>query len=222
MYEWLSEEIATIKTRKFHVIDGPLPTHERLLIERSKDPFPPSYRTFILQFGNAKLYRIGSQYRIQVFAIPTIDETEHGDRRHCFGRTDETLTYFKGSLLLPDRESPVFEWDYEEGVELEAANSFLEWIKKKCADARQCYRKKEWREIENGPPPFSEDEMRIIAESGFQWRRCYRAKQQCLRRAATRNGLIRKMCRHSPKAIPNQKTGIGFGSLGRHDVYPRP
>jgi hypothetical protein len=108
MFEWLVAEMAKVKTRKFYLVDGPLPADKRELVERSELPVPPSYKGFVLQFGNAKLYRIGDQYRVQVF-WPQGRRNEEGGPRLYFGRTDDTAVYFKESLLVPGGESPVFE-----------------------------------------------------------------------------------------------------------------
>jgi hypothetical protein len=171
MFEWLIDEIASVKTRRFYLVDGPLPAEQRALVEHSELPVPPSYKGFVLRFGNAMLYRIGDQYRVQVFAGPRADESKAGEPRLCFGRTEDTVAYFKEFLLIPGRESPVFEWDYERGVEEQTANGFEEWLRKTCARARQFYTKEHWREIEKGPPPFSNEEMRIIeARRKFRWR----------------------------------------------------
>lgn len=170
MFEWLVDEMAKVKTRKFYLVDGPLPTDKRELVERSELPVPPSYKSFVLQFGNAKLYRTGSQYRVQVFAGPSADETEEGEPILCFGRTEDTVAYFKESLLVPGAESPVFEWQYDEGIEQQTANGFEEWLRKKYARARQFYTNKEWGKIEKGPPPFSDQEKRIVqARRKFRW-----------------------------------------------------
>src|SRR4051794_33305009 len=114
MFEWLVEEMAKVKTRKFFLSDGPLPADKREQLERSGLPVPPSYKSFVLQFGNARMYRIGSQYRVQVFDALSADENERGEPRLCFGRTEDTAAYFKESLLAPGQESAVFEWHYED------------------------------------------------------------------------------------------------------------
>ena len=59
MFEWLDEEISQIKTPKFHLVDGPAPAELRQAVLSSEFPLPPSYREFVLRFGNAKLYRYG-------------------------------------------------------------------------------------------------------------------------------------------------------------------
>jgi hypothetical protein len=171
MFEWLLDEMAKVKTRRFYVVDGPLPADKRELVQRSGLPVPPSYKDFVLRFGNAKLYRMGSQYRVQVFAGPRPEETEEGEVRLHFGRTDEAAVYFKESLLAPGEESPVFEWQYGKGIEKQTADGFNEWLRKECAWARRTYTKKRWQEIEKGPPPFSDQEKRIVeARRKFRWR----------------------------------------------------
>jgi hypothetical protein len=171
MFEWLVNEMANVKTRNFYLVDGPLPADKRALVEQSELPVPPSYKTFVLQFGNAKLYRMASQYRVEVYAGPRADESEEGEPLLYFGRTDETAAYFKESLLVVGEESAVFEWLYDERTERRTANGFEEWLRKKCAWARRSYTKKRWREIEKGPPPFSDHEKKIVkARRSFRWR----------------------------------------------------
>lgn len=170
MFEWLEDEIARIKTRKFHVVDGPLSPDQRALVENATLAVPPSYKIFVIKFGNAKLYRLGSQYRIQIYAAPGEANSDDGDELLHFGRTDSSLAYFKPSRLVGGSESPVFEWRHEQGIQ-ESASGFEEWLTKKCNDAKRSYKKKNWREIEIGPPPFTEQEKRIVeARRYFRWR----------------------------------------------------
>jgi hypothetical protein len=171
MFEWLVEEMRKVKTRKFYLVDGPLAADKRELLEQAELAVPPSYKTFLFQFGNAKLYRIGDQYRVEVFASPNVEETEDDEARVCFGRTEDTVAYFKESLLVPGRESPVFEWYYPERVERQTANDFEDWLQTNCARVRRYYTKKEWRKIETGPVPFSDQENMIVeARRNFRWR----------------------------------------------------
>lgn len=170
MYEWLVEEMARVRTRKFFVVDGPASNELRKAIDDSGVPVPPSYRVFVLEFGNANLYRKLDYYLVRVYAAPRDVQAEGSERLLHFGRADDSFAYFKESLLIPDEESPVFEWQH--GQELrESADSFEEWLRKKGKAARKRYTKKEWREIEKGPPPFTDQENRIVeARHKFRWR----------------------------------------------------
>ena len=171
MYGWLNDEMARIRTNKFHVVDGPLSFEKRKMVEQTELAVPSSYKQFVIQFGNAKLYRLGSVYLVQVFAVPADARSDSGVDLLHFGRTDLALAYFKTSSLLPDGgESPVFEWRHGQGLH-QASDGFEEWLKSKCAASRKLFTKKQWQQVENGPPPFTEQEHRLIqARRKFRWR----------------------------------------------------
>jgi len=169
MYEWLLAEMARVKTRKFYLTDGPLPTQK--VMEDSKALIPPSYKAFILQFGNANLYRkAGDTYLVRVYANPREVESNEGEPLLHFGRTDLSLAYFKRSLLVPGGESPVFVWRHHQGFRREA-EGFEEWLGKSCKAAKNRFKKREWDAIQKGPAPFDERENGIIkARRKFDWR----------------------------------------------------
>jgi len=170
MFEWLEDEIKKVNTRKFYLLDGPAQDDLREAIEITDLPIPLSYKRFVLQFGNAKLYRQGSIYLVQVFAALEETQSEEGEPLLYFGRTDMSSAFFKTSLLVHNGESPVFELLYGQRLK-KTANSFEEWLKAKCSAARNLFKKREWKVIEKGPPPFSEHEKAIIqARKHFRWR----------------------------------------------------
>jgi hypothetical protein len=171
MLDWLDEEMAKIKTRKFHVVEGPAPPELRQAVEDSGIHIPPSYKEFIFRFRNAKLYRQGSSYLVQVFAVPREIRLDKGEPLLHFGRTDVGLAYFKEALLVPDGESPVFERGHERGGLRKTADGFEQWLEAKCRAARKLFADEQWEAIENGPPPFSEQEKAIVeARNHFRWR----------------------------------------------------
>jgi len=170
MFDWLEDEMARIKTNKFHLVDGPLSAEQRKLVEQAELPVPPSYKQFVIRFGNAKLYRQGSNYLVRVFAIPVDAESDDGEPLWHFGRTDMALAYFKESLLVPGEESPVFEWRHEQGLQ-QTASGFEEWLKSKCEASRKLFKKKQWQQIEKGPSPLTEEEQSIVeARRKYRWR----------------------------------------------------
>ena len=170
MFEWLVEEMARIKTRKFHLVDGPASTELRKAVENAAIPLPPSYKEFVLRFGNARLYRRSSYWLVEVYAGPREAVSNDGESLIQFGRTHTSLAYFKESLLVEGSESPVFEWRHEQGVQ-QTADGFLDWLKAKCSVARKQYKKKEWEAIEHGPPPFTAQEQAVVeARKHFRWR----------------------------------------------------
>jgi hypothetical protein len=121
MFEWLEKELNKIKTPKFHIVDGKVSEELRKAIESSTLDIPPSYKEFVLKFGNANLYRQGSIYLVRVYASPREEESNHGERLINFGRTDKGLAYFKEISLKKDEESPVYMWHGPDGgVQLSA------------------------------------------------------------------------------------------------------
>lgn len=167
MFEWLEEELARIKTRKFHVVDGPASDNLRAAIEKAV--LPDSYKNFVLRFGSAKLYRVGDYYKIGVYAPPAEGRSKKGELLLCFGHYDSARAYFKASLLRKASESPVFEWG-SAGLR-KVADGFKIWLKNRCLLARKSYGKKKWAEIVDAPPPFTDDERSIIdARRHYRWK----------------------------------------------------
>jgi hypothetical protein len=168
MYEWLEKEIAEIKALKFHVVQ----LEEKLDITKTIKPeiyslLPPSYIAFISKFGRAKLYRENSYYQVGVLNPPQ-DKILNGEKVLYIGYFDDSEAYFKYSLLIPGKESPVYEWS-DEGFE-KIADSFEEWLTVRCSDARDTYTELKWNSIQNALKPFtSEEETIVTARKQFQW-----------------------------------------------------
>jgi len=170
MFEWLDKELAEIKTPKFHLIDGPAADDLRQAVESSDFPIPPSYKAFVLQYGNAKLYRTGSYYKVVVFGGPREAESNDNEVLIHFGKTHTSLAYFKESLLVAGQESPVFEWSGPDGGLRQSAAGFEEWLAKKCKAARKQFGREEWSSILKGPKPFTEEELAVVeARKRFRW-----------------------------------------------------
>lgn len=170
MFEWLADELAEIRTPRFHVVDGPASDELRQAVENSAVPVPPSYRDFVLRFGNASLYRRGIGYQVRVFAGPREHESRQREPLLYFGAAGLSHAHFKRSLLQHGAECPVFEWRHRQGLR-QAAGGFEEWLQVKCRAARRSFKKHEWEAILNGPLPFSAEEKAIVsARRCFSWR----------------------------------------------------
>lgn len=169
LFEWLEEMAAKIKTNKFLLVDGPASPELRHAVESSYAPLPPSYREFVLRFGNAELFRRGSWYYVTVYADPREAEKADGECFIQFGGTWTSNAFFKESLLVAGAESPVFE-SFKHCMR-KTADGFEQWLKKKCAAARKRFKKKDWEAIQNGPSPFTERERAVVeARRHFHWR----------------------------------------------------
>lgn len=170
MFDWLANEMQAIKTRKFHVVDGPVSDEMKELIGKAVMPVPLSYKKFVIRFGNANLYWAWAEYRVRVFAAPKEVISSDGETLRHFGRTDLALAYFKDGLFVEDEESPVFEWHHEDGLQL-VAGGFEEWLVERSRYARERFSDDEWQAILAGPPPFDDRESRIVeARRKFRWR----------------------------------------------------
>jgi hypothetical protein len=171
VFEWLEQELAAIRTKRFHVVDGPASDEFRAAVLESPLPAPPSYVTFVLRFGNAKLYRMTGLdlYWMRVFAAPQDVESRAGEPLLYIGGYDETCAYLKEETLRRGAEPPVFE-STETGVR-RAADSFEEWLTARAGRARRRYKRREWAEVLRGPLPFTAEELAVVqARRQFTWR----------------------------------------------------
>ncbi len=170
MFEWLEQELSEIRTRRFHVVDGPAAADFRSAVLASPLPAPPSYVAFVLRFGNAKLYRMTrlDLYWMRVFAAPHDVESRAGEPLLYIGGYDETCAYLREETLVRGVEAPIYE-STETGLR-KAANSFEEWLTARAARARRRYKKREWAEVLRGPPPFTAEELTVVeARRLFSW-----------------------------------------------------
>lgn len=168
MLEWLREEISTTRTPRFHLVDGLADARMRQAVNASTIRVPPSYREFVLSFGNARLYRDleNNGYRIGVFASPKAAVLDDGTRIYHIGFHDGASVYVKGLGDLKD--GPIFE--FEEEPEEKVADSFEQWLASSCAKVRNAYTGKQWEEIVHGPKPFTAEEIEIIeARRSIHW-----------------------------------------------------
>ena len=173
MFDFLAEEVETIKTRKFHLVDGPADARLRRAIKTTKLSAPKSFKEFALQFGNAQLYRFDNLdlYRVTVYAAMRETSTKDGEPLFGIGKNDMHFAYFKADLLKGDKESPVFEWIAPSGYLRPAADGFEEWLEKRCQNARKKYNKRRWEEIRRGPEPLTEEERAMLAaRKKYKWR----------------------------------------------------
>jgi hypothetical protein len=200
MFEWLNQELTEIRTKRFHVVDGPASNDFRDAVLTSPLPAPPSYVEFVLQFGNAKLYRMTGLdlYWVRVFAAPRDVESRAGEPLLYIGGYDESCIYFREETLEAGREAPVFE--SSEVRIRKAADSFEEWLVARAARARRRYKRKEWADVLRGPPPFTAEELAVVqARRQFAWRVV----------GVTQNGEIRyEVSNGSDRHLPYLSIGI--------------
>ena len=173
MFEWLDEEIAAIKTRRFHRVDGPDSESARRTAAETDGLLPPSYVEFARRYGRASLYRMPrlDLYWLRVLAPPLEAQAKSGDALVEVGGYDEQSAYFDEERLSENwgGESPVFEGS--RGRLRKAADTFAEWLERRARAARKRYTKREWADVLRGPPPFTPEELAVVAARRlFRWR----------------------------------------------------
>ena len=206
-FSWLEDQIRTVKTNNFFVVDGPVSKSLRKRIETTPLGVPSSYKSLAIQFGNAKLYCSRQRYIVEVFAAPRETKSAEEEELLQFGKTDESPGFFKMADLRDDgAEIPVYEWNPEDGVH-KAYPGFESWLVENCRIARRQFKKKRWTEIENGPRPFSEHEEAIIqARRLFKWK---------LVGIADDGDLLLEVSNGSTMRLPYLTVGVRGKTIGR-------
>lgn len=159
MFEWLSEELASIHTSKFHLIEG----GDGLLqeaIRESELGLADDYKTFVVKYGNSRFFRQSLfGYRLGVMAGPQ--------------RVNQNSSAYRVGY---DNGEPIHLRNDCEGVfgrnlKKPVADSFGSWFE----GAYQRIKKKEysnsdWIAIKEGPQAFDAREEAVVeARKKFTW-----------------------------------------------------
>lgn len=122
MFEWLENEIASIKTPNFHIVDGAVNTLTQKAINESLVTVPRFYKDFVQKCGSARLYLhpANRNYKVVVFGAPRESVKDNGNNIYHIGSYDGASVYFKET-------TNVFEctiYEYESGYEEKVAVDF--------------------------------------------------------------------------------------------------
>jgi hypothetical protein len=129
MFEWLDDEIAAIKTRRFHRVDGPDSESARRTAAETDALLPPSYVVFARRYGRASLYRMPrlDLYWLRVLAPPLEARAKSGGAHvgdECFlellpvGQNFDPLRVRPELLLGLDRRATLHRLPPPEQVDL--------------------------------------------------------------------------------------------------------
>lgn len=193
MYEWLEEEVATIRDRKFHMIRGRAPilkAREKMTIDWPVSP-PPEYQQFLSRFGMSFLYRQESNWQLRLFDRPIIVRDASGRIfLECVGNGSNSAL-FELSSMKETGDSPVYD---DRARVFKPRGSFSEWLEARARSARRQYTKREWRQIVEGPPPFTpEEEELVAARRMFEWHKAG---------VSPEGKLILELTNHSSVVVP--------------------
>jgi len=160
-FKFFAAEVGEIRTPDFFVF-------ERGKWKRSTlANLPPSYLDFICYWGNARLFRKLSYYKLGVLAPPQDAAGKQGEKLLKIGHYDDANAYFKADDLRETREVPVYEWS---GSLRKVSDCFYAWFESRFKTAKKSYSRKEWKALQSEPAGFTERERQIVAaRKKFKW-----------------------------------------------------
>ncbi|MEX2174636.1 MAG: hypothetical protein WD872_09765 [Pirellulaceae bacterium] len=144
MYRWLAQQIAAARQPHLHLVEGPADEQLHQAIGATKLAAPRSYKVFVLELGNCRLFRVAGsddEYLLEVMSELRQMQTRDGTTYEWFGSYQNRPACFRGDLLAGERESPVFEWHGGNGTGRfrETAPGFRPWLKRRFGQARQSF-----------------------------------------------------------------------------------
>lgn len=165
MYQWLEQELESVKTRKFFIVHGRSGEGP----EAPTQPLPESYRRFLRMFGKARFFRDGSG----CYAMGVVDRPDlqilRGERYWRVGWYQEQSVLLKELPLTEQREWPAFEHAASSRPR-HVAESFDAWLATRWTATKASFGPRTWKRIVAGPAPFSTEEMAIVqARKLFHW-----------------------------------------------------
>ena len=166
MYQWLEQELESVKTPKFFLV------HDRLgkATDAPTQPLPESYQRFLNVFGKARFFRDSSGcYVMGIFDRPEL-EIIGGERYWRVGWYEERSVLLKELPPAKHGEWPVFEQAASRRPR-QMAQRFDGWLAIRWKSAKASFGPRTWKRIVAGPAPFSPEELAIVqARKLFRWR----------------------------------------------------
>jgi hypothetical protein len=161
-FDWLQEEIASIKSQRFHIFESLTSAESVYKTEGVVVPPVGDYLEFLKYFGYARMF---TDHRdspeVSVYSLK--DSRRHvcknGSVFVGFGYRSYQSVYFDEALILNGMQSPVYTVNTNQGKVI--APNFSEWLLDAYQWAKSKYSAKRWASILVGPQPFSTSEQNI-------------------------------------------------------------
>jgi len=172
LYAWIADEAKQVRWRRFFSFN-PNAAEDLPDAQQPIGGLPPDYVQFVMKFGETRLFRefrTGS-YKLAVFSKPRVIAGRNSDVLVEIGfYINGGYAHFRRKNIASTMDGGVFEGA---GLGLrKAADSFEEWIRNRFQRCRKSISKRDWKRVLEGPPPFTEEELRVIeARNQFQLER---------------------------------------------------
>jgi hypothetical protein len=171
-FAWLRDEIAAIRSRRFHIFTPVSDADLEYRHGRKRVQLRGTFASFLREFGWAQLYTdYGDAPLVSVYPLSSTRRfvLSDGDTYIGFGYCEEQSVLFREAQILEEGVSPVFEGMQDRVVMVN--KRFEQWLKESYVWARSTFSAKAWKKIVEGPKPFSAREQRIVAaRTQFKWR----------------------------------------------------
>src|SRR5262245_27209883 len=94
-FKWLEEEISPVRTGKFFRTYAPVAPGILAEFESRFGLLPDDYKSFLLHFGQTKLFRIPdrNEYEMIIYGIPQVSNREGSDQFVRIGLRDGNVVY---------------------------------------------------------------------------------------------------------------------------------
>jgi hypothetical protein len=171
-FVWLRDEIAAIRSRRFHIFTPVSDADLEYRHGRKRVQLRGTFASFLREFGWAQLYTDdGDAPLVSVYPLSSTRRfvLSDGDTYIGFGYCEEQSVFFREAQILAEGVSPVFEGMQDRVVMVN--KRFEQWLKESYVWARSTFSAKAWKKIVEGPKPFSAREQRIVAaRTQIKWR----------------------------------------------------
>ena len=160
MFEWLTTELRSIRTPKFHLIEIVSEPEFQKAVSSSPLRLSNDYKVFAVMFGNSRFFRqslLG--YKLGVLA---------GPRKHPKQVSAYQVGFSDGNpVFLREDVEGVFANNFKKPI----AETFEAWLEDSYHKIKADYSSEAWGKIKSGPQPFDDVEATVIeARKYFKWR----------------------------------------------------
>jgi hypothetical protein len=172
IFKWFEVECNSIKSCRFHIFESLKISDQNYVNDEHRIALGGSYGEFLRQFGYAKLFT--DEHDAPSMSIYPLKKfrsyfCENGKTYIGFGYRGQQSVFFDEEAVLSGENLKVFVVTKKMAREINS--DFSDWLHAAYKWMKSKYSKKHWLRIQNGPPPFSSDELKIVeGRKKFDWK----------------------------------------------------